>query len=196
MYVASTGGLARLEGDHWVRVNLDTVDANTALLQLLSDRAGTFWLLTDKGILTRAPGATQFVPVRKADQPQPLMSLAPDDSVWVAALGVGAAPRYGIDRLTAHAGSQINIQRLLSAVDTRGNIPVFDHESNLWLFANTISLISASALAAHLSAAQLAQRLQTFDGSNGLSGLVNEASLVDREGNVWVATSAGLDRRS
>jgi len=196
MYVASTGGLARLEGDHWVRVNLDTVDANTALLQLLSDRAGTFWLLTDKAILTRAPGATQFVPVRKADQPQPQMSLAPDDSVWVAALGVGAAPRYGIDRLTAHAGSQINIQRLLSAVDTRGNIPVFDHEGNLWLFANTISLISASALAAHLSDAQLAQHLQTFDGSNGLSGLVNEASLVDREGNVWVATSAGLDRFS
>jgi ligand-binding sensor domain-containing protein len=154
-------------------------------MSLAADRSGAIWVGGDTLLLRWARGApTVFRLPGLADNAGMggIMALAasPDGTVWV---GVGkAGPGLGLQRV---------IDGRLQAFDTpafRGSSLVVvalhvDREGSIWIGTYDRGVYRIYG-----------ERVDHFDRTNGLSGDSISDLAEDREGNVWVVTTEGVDR--
>jgi ligand-binding sensor domain-containing protein len=141
---------------------------------LLQDSKGVLWVGTDNGVWRWRPGPPQFYPLPitvngiqgLAEDGDGSLLITVDNTLWRLAAGT---PRR--DR-TLPTPPQIQANRLLRdrdggvGVGTSGGGVIHMHEGRTEVFGETDGLSDNHVLAFH----------------------------EDREGNVWVATSGGLDR--
>lgn len=145
--------------------------------QVLFDRNGRQWVALTAGIYFRDPGETQF---RRAWPHIELMAMAeaPDGTLW-ASDGVdkhyrvlAAAPK-GNPRPRAELG---------------GTGALFDRDGNMWILrVNALERRTAPYVGNSAKATQLTRQ-------NGMSGPLPQTVFEDREGNLWIGTSGGVDR--
>ncbi|HEY7888933.1 MAG TPA: two-component regulator propeller domain-containing protein [Steroidobacteraceae bacterium] len=153
-------------------------DFGTAVWTVYEDDSGTLWAGTQTGLWRIKPGPAQRI-------------------ATAAALGGAVLPSSGPIGLTRSGPG-----RLLIAVHNAGlmrlagdglkpypirvsdsNRLLRDHDGSLW-----IGTIERGLIHIHNG------RTDTFTQSDGLSGDIILSLFEDREGSVWVATTAGLDR--
>lgn len=149
----------------------------TRTRQVLYGRDGRQWVSVQGGIYYRDPGAARY---RRAWPHIDMMAIAeaPDGTIW------------GSDGIDKH-------YRVLAAAppgnpppraELGGNGALFDRDGNMWI-------LKVDALERRRAPyAGLAARPQQLTRANGLSGPLIQSAFEDREGNIWVGTSAGLDR--
>ena len=145
--------------------------------QILYGRDGRQWVALDGGIYFRDPGQARY---RRAWPYIDLMAMAeaPDGTLW------------GSDGVDKH-------YRVLAApppgnppprAELGGNGALFDRDGNMWILkVNALERRQAPYVGKAADARQLTR-------DNGMSGPLPQTVFEDREGNLWIGTSAGLDR--
>jgi ligand-binding sensor domain-containing protein/signal transduction histidine kinase len=181
-------GLYRLERDTWQKVTLPHAGSANSLALLL-DRQGALWVFDGESILRKQRGASTFSDTGDHAVDANPLAQDRDGTVWLASVrGTGGVrPAHG-QNPTPEAAARI---------PARSAGMLFDREGHLWISTLDQGVLwyqsGASALA-RLRSANPAQPDDHFTREQGLSSDYAWPIFQDREGNVWVGTSAGLDR--
>lgn len=198
MWAGTTVGLYRLEGARWRAVGPEEGVPRAFIISVIADARGRIWVGTMEGVVRRDSAGGRFslvhqVPRSPPDEPpnQPFLRLGegPRESIWLSSWMEGVKQLEGG---SAHAGGETHLPR------QRAGIMYVDRTGDLWV-----------GVADRADPAGEGLKLIPNDGSErnsipadslrltrsrGLSGAGVLAILGDREGDVWVGTSGGLDR--
>jgi signal transduction histidine kinase/ligand-binding sensor domain-containing protein len=177
----SNGGLCQVVGEHsgciggGEQMRLPYAEA------LSEDPQGNLWIGGSGQLMRWRDGSFKRYLTKELEPSRGLegidsIAVAADGSVWVTR----ATQDFGLFRI-ANDGLE---KPVLSGTAHAHAVTLFiDNEGSLW-----IGTSEAGVYRLH------AGRLDHFGSENGLSGNYVNNFLEDREGNLWVATSKGLDR--
>jgi signal transduction histidine kinase/ligand-binding sensor domain-containing protein len=145
------------------------------------DSSGALWAGAESGVWRWKPG-----PPRRYATPGMRMgdmSKADDGGLLVGMSGAGLRQIVGdkVEPYPIH--SAMNPNALLPDPDVDSNKLLRDRDGGLWIGTHQRGIIHVHQ-----------GRTDMFTKSDGLSGDISCSLFEDREGNVWVATTAGLDR--
>ncbi len=151
-----------------------------AVWALYEDNSGTLWAGAQSGLWRMKPS-----PLRRYATAAELigMNRADDGRLLVAMHGAGLLQLRGDKLELFPIRGAINPHRPLPGSDVNSNRLIRDRDGGLWVGAVDRGLI-------HLHQG----RTDLFKRADGLSGDVILSMFEDREGNVWVSTTGGLDR--
>ena len=146
------------------------------VFQILFARDGSTWIGTNSGAYFRRPGATRFT------QAWPRKTLvwlceAPDGTIW----GNDFARGYYRVASTPPPNNQADRPEL------EGVAMRFDRQGTMWM-------MHADSLERKLDPAAPRLPEQSLSNLNSISGPMLGAIFQDREGNIWIGTSRGIDR--
>jgi ligand-binding sensor domain-containing protein/signal transduction histidine kinase len=145
------------------------------------DSSGTLWAGAESGLWRWKPGP----PKRYATAGMRIDDLvkADDGRLLVGMRGAGLRQLVG-DRVEAHPiRSAINPNAPMPDRDVNSNKLLRDRDGGLWIGTHERGLIHVHH-----------GRTDVFRKSDGLSGDIIAGLFEDREGDIWVSTSGGLDR--
>jgi len=148
---------------------------------LLEDSSGNLWAKAASGLWRWKPGPPQ----RYATPPLEVSALnKTDDGRLVIAVRGGGLLQFTGDKVEPFpVRSAMHPKALLGDRDVDANKLLLDRDGGLWIGTVERGLI-------HLHRG----RTDVFRRSDGLSGDVVLSLFEDREGNIWVSTTGGLDR--
>lgn len=149
----------------------------TPTRQILFGRDGRQWVSVKGGIYFRDPGQTRY---RQAWPYIDLMAMAeaPDGTVW----GSDGVDKHYRVRSAPPPGNPA------PRAELGGNGALFDRDGNMWILkVNAIERRHAPYVGKAADVRQMTRE-------NGMSGPLPQTVFEDREGNLWIGTSAGLDR--
>jgi signal transduction histidine kinase/ligand-binding sensor domain-containing protein len=145
------------------------------------DSSGALWADAESGVWRWKPGPPRLYAtpgMRMGD-----ISNADNGRLLVGMSGAGLRQIVG-DKLEAYPiRSAVNPKALLPDRDIDSNKLLRDHDGGLWIGTHERGLIHVHQ-----------GRTDVFTKTDGLSGDISCSIFEDRERNVWVATTEGLDR--
>ncbi|MCE9672876.1 histidine kinase [Myxococcus stipitatus] len=180
-------GLNVFEGGRWTRWGPDQGIEGNRVYCVLVDRDGGTWAVAGEALVYREPGARAFRPVTQGMKWVSRMAQAPDGAIWVA------EPQGHVRRVGLPGGRPHPLPARLE-VESAGLL--FDREGSLWVTSLGDGLRRV-AWHEQLGAEPLAKDaapVELFTERDGLSADYTWPILEDREGTLWVGTSAGVDR--
>ena len=189
IWLYGAGYLYTLVGDHWENSGSDVGLKGNYAIFLLIARDGAFWVGSKEGLFYRAANTKQFVPLEHEESASHIVE-TPDGSIWVAHL------RGGIERWTTSATMPVRTPGAIATASAERML--FDHEGGLWIngLGDGVRHIASNVINQQTDLSALNAKVELFNSSNGLSGDYAWPLLIDREGNIWVGTGAGVDRFS
>ena len=148
---------------------------------LYEDNSGTLWAGAESGLWRWRPGP----PSRYATPGMQISGLSKtyDGRVLIAMLRAGLKQVVDDKVETYPIRDPIHPSRLLGDRDVNSNKLLWDRDGGLWVGTRDRGLIHVHE-----------GRTDVFAKSDGLSGDAICSLFEDREGDVWVATTEGLDR--
>lgn len=192
IWLYGAGGLYTRVAGHWKNMGGDVGLKGNYATFLFIARDGSFWMGTTEELLYRAANAKQFMPLEPLGRGRTVGDIvqASDGSIWVAHLR-GAIERW-------KTGMTVPIRDPGSILTTSAGYFQFDHQGGLWIngLGDGVRHIAPNAIDQHTDLSALNAKTELFNSANGLSGDYAWPLLVDREGNIWVGTGAGIDRFS
>jgi signal transduction histidine kinase/ligand-binding sensor domain-containing protein len=188
IWAAAASGLGHFSGGKWQRIEADMHFDSKEASYLLQDREGTLWVTTTNNVYFLAKGAKEFVKTGFKTLEFAHCVQTPDGTVWIED-PLGVVPLTRQMPKTVSAG-----RRLLTAKNADGLM--VDRDGTLWEFPDLggVLRISFPATVAGQPPQARAASLQHFTHLNGLTSDQMAAYLEDHEGNIWIATTRGLDR--
>ena len=177
IWAATRQGLRRLDGSLWHRAGGELHLDEHALRQVYADREGTIWVAGDDALWFKHRGSSAFEIANTAGT-YAQVAQSPDGAIWLSDAS------KGVRRLDATSGESATSNSLRIPAGLGGLL--FDRDGALWSeTARGVWRIGRPAAVPHID---------HFDSQDGLSGDYVFAFLEDREGNIWLGTSGGLDR--
>lgn len=165
----------------------------TVAYRVFVDSGDNLWVGTDLKIHLKRAGSGEFEDTNLRADGNADFSQAPDGSLWrIDTKGVVQIPRE--PAAIAATSAEAYPHYLLSSPNPEGLL--VDRDGTVWCFVRSQGILRYSYPLQTLNQQTQDRALQPqhFDKPEGLSGSIVTASLQDREGNIWVATSNGLDR--
>jgi signal transduction histidine kinase/ligand-binding sensor domain-containing protein len=144
------------------------------VFDLYEDQKGNLWAATRDGLWRWRPGTAEFYPL--PGEPSGLPSVGEDDGGTIL-----ISRRNGIGRLVNGKIMPYLLPGTPSQFDAQ--ILLRDRDGGLWIGTLDRGIVHVND-----------GRTDVFGPSSGFSGGVVRDLFEDREGNVWVATTNGLDR--
>jgi signal transduction histidine kinase len=193
IWAATSRGLRRLEGSQWVDVGTALHLPKTYMSILSFDRSGTLWIGVNNSIMFLHPGQRALATTDiQLDGTNSFLE-SPDGTLWLIDATKGVRALYVPSDPTNVSKDWIRLgDPQLGPID----VMFIDREGTFWMSTpiGIRRLRDPAALLRH----GLADEASTdvFLPTDGMTGLAGSgiASLEDREGNVWIGTSGGLDR--
>jgi len=187
VWLSAVGGLARFADGRWHRVREDWGYTCRSASALFVDRAGILWVggATPDRLLFLPKGSRRFELAVDGLSAARLTQAA--DGTLLVVDGV----RDLIHALQPRAVGGYNAR---VAADTPGSAIAADVEGDVWVAEFGISRLTLRDDESAGGWGDRAPNIERFSEADGLSGSVSRDVLVDREGNTWVATDAGLNR--
>jgi signal transduction histidine kinase len=189
VWAAANNGLFRLIDSRWQLVGAEWAYPWLVAQTLFVDRSGTLWVAGSDSVVFLREGETQFRTTAERVVAHPFdingILQAPDGAMWIEETSNSIRPLAIQHPSTPHRRPEI-------IVGSYGAI--FDEAGCLWI----ASLGDGVGRVCFPEKLQDSKTFQTaaeiFSDKNGLTSNYAPSILEDREGNVWVGTSAGLDR--
>jgi signal transduction histidine kinase/streptogramin lyase len=180
IWLASGVGLQQLNNDAgtWHNASPAVGLPEMAFFRMLLDRRGTLWAQGRTAIFARWPGEKTFVRVTTQTGAGQLRQ-APDGTVWASELSGKGLRRLSIERDDPR-------HRTLMRDVTNVQEFIIDRQGNFWF--------GGEAGVQRIDMGASVPLWQEFSSQQGLSGPSGTNALEDREGNIWVTTSSGLDQ--
>ena len=144
------------------------------------DSSGALWVGAESGLWKWKPGTPKrvFKPGTRVSD-----LVRSGDGRLIVGISGGPLKRLAGDKLESYPiGSAVNPRSLLPDREIDANKLLWDHDGGLWIGTNQRGLIHVHN-----------GRTDLFTVESGLSGNIIAALFEDREGNIWVSTSGGLD---
>lgn len=193
LWAVSHGGLSRFLNGHWRSVGADWDVPADFIVGLFIARDGVRWLSTAQGLYFARPGVQRFEPTGAVAEHATLTE-TPDGRIWIADRphGLRPMPNYvGADRRSPWKERTVPSGNVLSlasfAVDRQGVIWGTDRvNGGIFRFDPRRTPQPTHSL--------MASDVDVFRRTDGLTAGRSIPILSDREGNIWVGTSAGLNR--
>jgi PAS domain S-box-containing protein len=183
IWVAAVGGLARLEGQQWLRAYKDGNFPHDSASALLVDRRGTLWVAIGSQIVYLPSGEKRPHSTGIRGAKGSVMLEAPDGSILFQDHDRRKFLRFRYDGANGFEA--------LPDIDIRANSAIFDRDGVLWTGNDGLSRLSFPDGLRDHNPMYVTERLTDAQGlSNSAVGTI----LEDREGNIWVGTEGGLDR--
>ncbi|WP_083941431.1 sensor histidine kinase [Salinicola socius] len=184
VWAAANDGLARFDGVRWHTVSTDWGFPGNNARAVFVDRNGTLWAASESRLFYLPRGSHRFL---DADQPVGWVSQITqtrDGTLWIAELHPG---RVRPILFSGEAPQPLDVVSAGLAADRDGN---------LWIGTQGEGLLRLPDAGHNLSTStnSLAAAVQHYGHLDGLSADDIEPVFEDAAGNVWVGTSAGLDR--
>jgi signal transduction histidine kinase/ligand-binding sensor domain-containing protein len=185
IWAAANDGLARFDGKRWETIGTNWQFPGGARAVLV-DREGRVWAASEEHLYYLPVGARAFVDSGLAPGWVSQMAQAADGSIWLA-------ERYGgaLQRLTLDAGRVVSST---ATVTLAANGLLFDTQGGLWISTLGNGLQHAAEPALLFDPARSGAALERYATRDGLSSDYLWPLLQDHDGNLWVGSSAGLDR--
>ncbi len=182
---ASEGGLCQVIGTGTrCYGKADGVSASDGAASLVEDSLGNLWIGSDTAVVRWKPGSSSTFMLTELKSKQGIngaKSLAanPDGSVWV---GIDLAGRgLGLQQIVQGIRKPFVISELDgSTLQVYGLF--LDHENALWIGTQNQGIYRIRG-----------RKVDHFHSADGLSGDSVNRFYEDREGNLWVATTKGID---
>jgi signal transduction histidine kinase/ligand-binding sensor domain-containing protein len=190
VWAAINGGLARLEGSRWRRIGEDWSYPGKSAKAVFVDRDGTLWVASEDTVVFLPRGQRVFQKTgehvgssRKVNQ----IAQAPDGTLWMAEFG------SAVVRPITVPGRE---NSLPSPIDVKAERLLFDRAGSVWVIGggDGVYRVSVSDRLKGQKLAHYSQKPEIFTQRDGLTSDNTGPILEDREGNIWVGTSKGLDR--
>jgi signal transduction histidine kinase/ligand-binding sensor domain-containing protein len=187
LWVATGNGLARFDGARWRAVGAEMGLPTSEIPSVFVDSQGTIWAGGGENSLLfyLRPGEHQF-------RNQPVAAPTPWASVSMAESSTGTVwLDLGYD-LVAVAQNPPPGKPGRSSMG-----PAFDHDGTLWDTLSGLRRIAHPPAHPTMGAAlHLKNIADAYTDTDGLTSRAVRSLLPDREGNVWIGTTQGLDRFS
>jgi len=190
IWAAASGGLARFANGRWERIQTQWNYPTRSADGLVVDHSGTLWVTGGGRIHFLPSGSRQFQSTGIAVSVWTEVSAGPDGSPWIidpvahTLFNFPRASKSGYLAITANPLQDINDMR-------------FDSRGGLWLAAGRgLYRIPSSKIPMLGKITDQQTERDSFLLADGLSGREAKVVFEDREGNIWVGTSTGLDRFS
>jgi signal transduction histidine kinase/ligand-binding sensor domain-containing protein len=187
VWAAFAGGLARFDGKHWQKIQMDWNYPGKTAWSVVVDHAGTVWAASEDKIFFLPRGGRLFQDAGLSATADVLV-VAPDNGLWLT------EPRQNsMGPLRMQAGL---LKRSLTKIEVADWKPIFDHKGGLWIgsWGNGILYIPSPNELHDGTFSWQSPGAETFTETEGLSDNHATTFLEDREGNIWIGTNSGLDR--
>jgi signal transduction histidine kinase/ligand-binding sensor domain-containing protein len=186
IWVVGKDGLARLEGSRWRTIGAEW-NFSGAASSIFLDHKGTLWVGTPESIFFLTQGTKKFQMAADHLKNVSKLAEAPDGTLWMAETrrAVRPVPRPAKDAKKAAPEIIMGSQAI-----------AFDDKGSLWI-ASLGDGIRRVPYPERLEGSRIEKfdpRLEAFTQEKGLTGNFVFCTLRDREGNIWIGTSVGLDR--
>src|SRR5262245_45679800 len=189
IWAGTLTGLALFDGARWHQIGSDWNLTNQRVWSMFTDRDGTFWVATGYTIAFLPRGARSFQQTGIRTIGVPRIAQAKDGRLWMTefAKPVRTIPVANRGIAANDAEIQVEAYKLL-----------FDRDGSLWMSAESNG-IKRVRFPERLERRRLSRdsiELESFRVRDGLTNDEVGEILEDREGNIWVSSSKGLDRFS
>jgi len=163
-----------------MQCNSDDNAFGRAVWALYEDNSGTLWAAAESGLWRIKPGpakryptSTELIGLSKTDEGRLLMAIH----------GAGLLQLVGNKLESYPVRASINSKMPLGDHDLDANRVLRDRDGGLW-----IGSVERGLIHSHHG------QTDVFTKADGLSGDVVLSLFEDREGNIWISTTGGLDR--
>ncbi|WP_229202022.1 sensor histidine kinase [Pseudoduganella aquatica] len=178
MWVGTRDGAARLApgADRFEPMGANVNLPTRRVYQILFARDGTQWMGTMYGAYFRRPGESRF----SHAWPRTMltsMDEGPDGSIWAVDT---EANYYRVRTSEPAPGESIKPEE-------KGISMRFGRDGGMWL-------LQPDGVERKLQPSGPSVPAQRLTQQNGISGPLPQSTFQDREGNLWIGTSTGLDR--
>jgi signal transduction histidine kinase len=194
VWVATTRGLRRFDGFKWVDVGAELRLPKTYMSTVSVDRSGTLWIAVNNSIMYLRPGRHALAPTDIQLNGEIRFLESPDGTLWLIDETQGVRALYVPSDPTNASKEWI---RLGGAQSGPVDVLFIDHEGTFWITTSTSirRLRDPVGLLRHeLTDGASSDVFLVKDGLTGPTSRESLSGLEDREGNVWIGTSGGLDR--
>lgn len=186
VWLAVNDGLARFDGEAWQRIGTEWNFPGQHAHAVFVDSTGTLWAANEERLFYLPSGARRFIDTGVSVDRVSQITQAPDGAIWLA-------ERYG-GTLRRIIQQDNMVATPVTAIDGANGL-LFDSRGALWVGSGGTGLHYVSPLANDSLPVQQALGMgESFTAKDGLSADVVRAMLEDADGNVWIGTTAGLDR--
>lgn len=186
MWAATSGGLARLEGNRWKEVGKEWNFSGKIASAVFLDRQGTLWAATEDTLVFLPAGTKMFQPTGTRVGLVLHIAQAASGKLWMAETTRSVRPVPLSDQRQPHDETEIEV----------GSAAIlFASDGALWITSLGDGLRRSPAPELlNKKIKQFGAEVESFTSKDGLSDDTVNAIFQDHEGNIWVGTSNGLDR--
>jgi signal transduction histidine kinase/streptogramin lyase len=190
IWAATSTGLALLNRERWLEIGADWNLSNQEARAMFTDREGIFWVAIGDTIAFLPRGARSFqqTGIRTAGVRQ--ITQAKAGQLWMMEWGKSVRPVPIAGQQIAEQGTEIQVKAYKLH---------FDRDGSLWLIGSVLEGLKRLRFPENLKSRKIgpdSTELESFSARDGLTDNTSSNILEDREGNIWISSSKGLDRFS
>lgn len=185
VWVATNGGLARHDGTIWHPVGKDEGFNEPHAQAVHVDKDGYVWAASEEKLYMLSPGASSFTQISTNSQSISKITSSSAGDIWIA-----DRAKDHLLHLKKKAYGNIEVEEIPSS---RSISIVLDQQGGAWLGTLGYGVH-------HIAAGEWSKSVEeqgvtnSYTVRDGLSSNNVMATLIDRDGTLWVGTDAGLDR--
>ena len=186
VWAATSRGLFRFDQARWDAIGAEWNFSAQSVTDLFLDSRGQLWVTAPDALFALAPNARAFT-TRATHGPWRIRE-APDHTLWMSEYGVGI---HAVDGPLAQLSAPSR-----PVVTVGGGPPEFllDRDGAIWFTNQGIARLRNPGTQPARTVDAASSSVDRFTQNDGLTADTVVATLEDREGNIWAATTAGVDR--
>jgi signal transduction histidine kinase/ligand-binding sensor domain-containing protein len=195
VWASTTSGLMRFNGSAWKNAHEQLRLPSQYVRTLHVARDGTLWLALGQEIMSLRPGQRSFVSagIQTSDREVDFVE-APDGTMWLTDERLGVRAVYVPAETTGSGHAQHEWIALRDPAHGSLWGKLIDRDGTLWA-ASSVGIHRVKNLARLLVRENTAHATRdAFSNVDGLTASYASAFLEDREGNIWIGTTGGIDR--
>ena len=186
IWAVANEGLFRFEHDQWQRVPEDWGYPSDKVRTIYVDHRGTLWVVVTDTILFLPPGARKFQATGIKVGVVLQIAESPRGTLWMAETSRSVRPMPAVD----------DANDPKSEIKVGSKAVLFDSDGSLWIttLGDGMRRVPFPDNLNGQKVGEFSPAIETFTKKDGLTSDYSIHILKDREGSIWVATSAGLDQ--